>query len=235
MKQRVGRYYRRYADWVETLAPRQRTMVFAAAVLVQIGLCDALFLQPVSIRQKQLSQQLVQQQNDLRAVQAKTGAVTAQIAVDPDAENRVRAAALRQRLVQLDADMQGLQKGLVAPEKMALLLEEMLSHNRGLQLIRLRTLPARPLASREEPKAVQEGGSPSERAAAPETSLIYKHGVEITVQGGYLELVEYLIQLEKLSTRMYWGKAVLKTEAYPKSTLTLTLYTLSLDKAWLVV
>jgi hypothetical protein len=33
---------------------------------------------------------------------------------------------------------------------------------------------------------------------------------------------------------VYWGRAVMAAE-YPKVMLTLTLYTLSLDRAWLVV
>jgi MSHA biogenesis protein MshJ len=44
-----------------------------------------------------------------------------------------------------------------------------------------------------------------------------------------------MVQLEKLPTQMFWGKVSFTVEEYPISRLTFTLYTLSLDKAWLVI
>ncbi len=64
---------------------------------------------------------------------------------------------------------------------------------------------------------------------------MYKHGVQITVRGSYADLVQYLTALEKLPTRMFWGTAKMKVVQHPTVELTLTLYTLSLDKTWLQV
>jgi MSHA biogenesis protein MshJ len=47
--------------------------------------------------------------------------------------------------------------------------------------------------------------------------------------------MQYLTELEKMPTQMFWGEAGLSVEKYPNAVLTLTLYTLSLDKAWLTV
>jgi hypothetical protein len=38
-----------------------------------------------------------------------------------------------------------------------------------------------------------------------------------------------------MSTQLYWGKVEMSVSAYPVTTLKLTVYTLSFDKAWLVV
>jgi MSHA biogenesis protein MshJ len=59
--------------------------------------------------------------------------------------------------------------------------------------------------------------------------------VEITVAGSYADLTLYLDALEKLSWQMYWGKAEMRVEEYPRVTLTITLYTLSMEKTWLSV
>lgn len=64
-------------------------------------------------------------------------------------------------------------------------------------------------------------------------SNIYKHGVEITMQGSYLDLANYVAELEAMPWQLFWSKAKLNVEEYPKTTLTLTLFTLSLDKKWL--
>jgi MSHA biogenesis protein MshJ len=62
---------------------------------------------------------------------------------------------------------------------------------------------------------------------------IYKHGVEITLRGGYLDMLDYLTQLERFPLRMYWGQMQLDASNPAYATMVLTVYTLSLDKAWL--
>lgn len=64
-------------------------------------------------------------------------------------------------------------------------------------------------------------------------SLLYRHGVEITVRGNYLDMIDYMAALEGLPTQLFWGGAKLEVEDYPTSRLTLTMYTLSLDPKWL--
>ena len=96
-----------------------------------------------------------------------------------------------------------------------------------LQLVELKTLPASLLV--EPPHAVD---------AEPQPGLqkqIFKHGVRITVRGGYLDMLRYLTALEKMPAQMFWGEASLRVDKMPEGFLTLTLYTLSLDKTWLTV
>jgi len=63
--------------------------------------------------------------------------------------------------------------------------------------------------------------------------LLYRHGVEIVLQGSYLDMVNYMDELERLPVQLFWGKASLDAQQYPNSRLTLTLYTLSLDSKWM--
>ena len=61
---------------------------------------------------------------------------------------------------------------------------------------------------------------------------VWKHGVELRVQGSYADLTSYLSELERLPQRLIWGEVRLKAE-YPRSELHLKIYTYSLDQAWL--
>jgi MSHA biogenesis protein MshJ len=45
--------------------------------------------------------------------------------------------------------------------------------------------------------------------------------------------MNYLEQLEAMPWQLLWANAKLNVDEYPKSTLTLRLFTLSLDKKWL--
>jgi len=98
-------------------------------------------------------------------------------------------------------------------------LEEMLERNKRLRLVDLKTLPITDLAATQGPAGRR----------------IFRHGVELTLDGGYLDLHAYLQALERLSTQLYWGKLEMSVAAYPVATLKLTVYTLSFNQAWLVV
>ena len=135
---------------------------------------------------------------------------------------RVRVAELKQQLEVQEENIKDRRNRLVDPDKMASLLEQILNKNSKLQLVALETLPV---------ILVTE---PSRKANAGQKQ-IFKHGVKITLRGGYLDLFEYLVAVEKAPIQMYWGDANFSVDKYPDGELVLTLYTLSMDKAWLKV
>src|SRR5450759_1740870 len=107
------------------------------------------------------------------------------------------------------------------------------------KMIELKTLPVSLLI--EKPQAADIAAQPT-AANSPDgqkqpgsQKQIFKHGVRITVRGGYLDLMRYVTALEKMPAQMFWGEASLSVEKYPDAVFTLTVYTLSLDKTWLAV
>jgi MSHA biogenesis protein MshJ len=142
---------------------------------------------------------------------------------------------MRKQIGELEAKLAEEQRKFVPPERIGSVLEEMLSRNRKLQLVDMRTLPATALGgpAADKPAAGKPPAKP--KAPAPGAGQIYRHGVELTVAGTYLDLLAYLRDLEKLPNQMYWGKLDLNVTAYPQVTLKLSVYTLSLDIAWMVV
>jgi MSHA biogenesis protein MshJ len=210
------------SDKIDGMSPRQRGLIFAVAASIVLALVSSLLIEPQLAKQKVLSRKTEQQQSEIKSIQAQLQAMAEVRKTDPDAANRAELESLRLQLVQLKASLQVKQQHLIPPDKIAGLLEEILSRNRQLQLISLRSLPASAVTGEEE------------QAAAIEKEF-FKHGIEMTVSGSYFDLLDYMVQLEKLPWQMFWGKASLVVETYPISRMTLTLYTLSLDKAWLVI
>ena len=210
------------SDKIDGMSPRQRGLIFAVAASIVVALVSSLLIEPQLAKQKVLSRKTEQQQSEIKSIQAQLQAMAEVRKTDPDAANRAELESLRLQLVQLKASLQVKQQHLIPPDKIAGLLEEILSRNRQLQLISLRNLPASAVTGEEE------------QAAAVEKEF-FKHGIEMTVSGSYFDLLDYMVQLEKLPWQMFWGKASLVVETYPISRMTLTLYTLSLDKAWLVI
>jgi MSHA biogenesis protein MshJ len=129
---------------------------------------------------------------------------------------------------------------------MPALLEAILKRDGRLRLISMKTLPVSTLgatpavaagrtgadAAAPLPAAASLSASPDATAEAGIAS-IYRHGVEITVAGTYPDMLHYMTQLEAMPWQLYWGEARLQAESYPQALLTLTLFTLSLDKKWM--
>lgn len=211
---------------VDGMSLRERALIFAAAVFILISLVNVLFLDPLLARQQQLSSQVVQQQEKMKEIQAQLAALLQARESDKDAPQRQRIAQLREQLALGDSYLRETQGKLVPPEKMAQLLEQVLSRNAHLQLLALETLPAALF--------IEPAGDADKKAASAENQ-IYKHGVQITVRGSYANLLQYLRALEALPAQMFWGMAKMQVAKYPDAELTLTLYTLSLDRKWLQI
>jgi MSHA biogenesis protein MshJ len=85
------------------------------------------------------------------------------------------------------------------------------------------------------PSAAADGHTtPASEPVTLAGSHVFKHGVRVVVEGTYLDLLSYVARLEKQPWQVYWSRTVMSSD-YPKAQIELTLYTLSLDKAWLVV
>jgi MSHA biogenesis protein MshJ len=217
---------------VDGLSLRERALVFAAAAFVVVSLINSFVLQPLLAKQKILSAQVVQQQEKMKEVQAQLTELLQAQQADANSPQREHIRALRQQISEGDDYLKSRRDKLVPPEKMAQLLEQVLNKNGRLRLVALETLPVSLLI---EPSGVVDSKVMEAARIDGAEKQIYKHGVKITVRGSYADLLQYLTALEKLPTQMFWGVAKMDVVQHPTVELTLTLYTLSLDKTWLQV
>lgn len=108
------------------------------------------------------------------------------------------------------------------------LLESLLSRHAGLRLVSLKTLAPQSVLP---VVAVKEGeAKPAERSFD-----LFRHGVEIRLEGNYGQLQAYLTQLEKLQQKLLWGALSYRVIDYPRAEMSLVVYTLSPDKTWLAL
>jgi MSHA biogenesis protein MshJ len=212
--------WRHYAERIDALSLRERVMIFAAAAMVVLAPAWMLFLEPESARQARLSAALKQKETEMKALQSQLAQLVS--ATDPASE---RLAQVRARITETEKAIAVEERRFTAPSEVRAVVDELLARNRGIALIELKTLPVMSIAE------ARTGAKP----AAPSERLVYRHGVELTVGGPYLDLLAYLRDLEALPAQLYWGALEIDALAYPKVTMKVTVYTLSLDRAWLKV
>jgi len=86
-----------------------------------------------------------------------------------------------------------------------------------------------------QPAPASSGGDAMSNAAAVAGGSLYRHGVELTLEGNYPDLLSYLQALEALPQHLLWGGLALKADQHPKTVITLRLYTISRDRHWLEI
>ncbi len=210
----------------EALNLRERWMVACALLVVVYATINMLLLGPVLERQKILARELGADQLQIQGLNQQISEFSKQAINDPDAQNKQRIAELQSHLQLLETRLSYLQTTLISPDKMPELLRSLLKKNSNLKLIELKTLPV---------KGLLESSAENTEQTPKQDAPVFKHGVEITIEGRYLDLLEYVTELEKMPWHVLWSKAALNAEHYPDSQLTLTVYTLSLDQTWLSI
>ena len=214
------------------LQEREKYLIAGAVLVVVLFGGYNFWMEPAQLSERALRTQLVQQRTDLAQLQIQVAGMQHQI-TDPDAANRHAIADVQQAIDQIDQQLTPYDKVLVAPGQMAELLRTMLARHRGLELVSLKTLDPMPVIEHAPP-----AGTVATAAAAQDSDAggnIYRHGIEIKMAGSYADLESYVAELEHASRHLLLGRMTLSVSRYPRVELTLTVYSLSLDRRWLVV
>lgn len=211
------------------LSRRERILVAAGLVLGPALIVNTLFLEPAATKTQAARQALRQAdltRNDLVNQMVSLQAV---LQDSPDAALRTELKQIREAGAASSERLATLSRSLVSPAEMSGMLERLLARQPGLRLVGLRTLPPESLLPKPD---AATAGDPK-KSSEPLAFDLFRHGVELKLEGGFGDLQGYLAQLERQEKRLLWGKLAFEVVEHPKSRMTLVIYTLSTDKTWL--
>lgn len=207
---------------VDALTLRERLMLFVGVLVVAGGIWEALLARPLEAREAILSGQISTAKDRLTAIdQAMT--LAAQGIGDGMPAQLERLRLLEQQVQATEESLRIFTTDLVSPTQMRTVLEELIDRQQGLRLVRASNLDVRPLIERDE--------SESE----PVDAMLYRHGLKLELEGSYLDCLEYLAAVERLPWQLYWGSLSLELDDYPRNSITIEIFTLSLDQEWIGV
>lgn len=231
----MKQFLRKQLSKFDALSIRERVLVVGAVLGGGVFALVSLWIEPDRQRAH-----LAEQNISIKSLQRQM--LQAQIAVlqSPESSREVVARkeleTLKVQLAEKGDRLTALESVLVPPQQMVALLERMVGGPAGPRLLSLRTLPPLPLLEKKEAGAGGEGlkAAALKFGESVEAAGLFKHGVELRLEGNYADLAEYLIRLEKLPQKLLWSKVSLSAEQHPRVVLNLTVFTLSMDRAWLV-
>lgn len=201
---------------------RERALVAIGLLALVIVCWDSMLMGPLQARESALTQEMQAMQDSMTAL---SGSIIGD-AADPTSEALKQEQAVQAGLASVDEKLASAASGLIAPERMIEVINDVLSRQRGVRLISLRNKPVETLLiasdeSKREPAALDQGP--------------YVHPIELTIEGSYLDVLAYLKELEALPWRIYWKALEMQTLEHPTNRVRIELRTLSMDKAWIGV
>jgi len=217
------------------ISRRERLMVSGAAVIGVLMLGSSLFIEPVMLKNQQARKKIVNQTEELAKLRLQVHEMQTKFKIDPNAARRAEIGKLDGRLQELNAEIGSSSSALVSPAEMNATLERLLARQPGLRLVSLRSLAPTDIMAAAAAPPPAAAGKPGAAATAKPQRGLYRHGIEVKIAGSYGELYQYLSQLEAEGKQLVWGEVRLAVSEYPTAVLTLVVYTLSAEQAWLSI
>lgn len=197
--------------WWGRRRARERALAVGGALLALLAVVDAVTFAPQRMQAAALRKQVATGRQQAEQLQA----LAEQHAARGDAASRAHQAALAQRRRTAEAALLAAQTDLMKPQDMLRQLEAMLAAHPRLRVIGIRTQAPAPLGE------------------AAGSEALYQHGLELRVEGRYLDLLAWLEMLERAPHRLYWRDLDLKVGTDGVPVTRVALFTLSREATWL--
>ena len=220
--------YKRMLERIDALSLRERGILFVGVLAALFLIASNVAFPALFAERTRLDRELASKRAQTRTLQDQIEKIAAERGRDPNELYRQHLSELKAQMRDREGSLSTVLHGVVSPREMARMVEQVLSRNRALTVVSIENMA--PVSLTGEGGAATTGSQP----AAPGGGM-YKHGLRIELTGQYADIMRYLHALETLPWKVLWGEVHLQTESYPVSRVTLVIYTLSLDEAWISV
>lgn len=197
---------------------REQILILGCGFIVVILLAYTLFFEPLLADSKKLQNNSASMTRQLSDLTEQIDLLSIKFREDPDAPVLERIKVLEQQLQSIVNQLLAQTKNLVPANKMAGMLESVLTDSKGLRLIELQSIAPVPILI--DPENEQEAG-------------LYRHGVTLVFEGSYFDIQRYLEKVEALPWQFYWKKFDYLVAEHPQASVELEIYTLSTNKAFI--
>ena len=206
------------------LAPREQWLLLGVAATLLVVCYLLLVADPLQARVK--AAEAAARQADTLALEARNGVLElqARLAADPNLPLQAALDSAEQRRLALEQRIDSQTRVLVSPARMKALLQELLRNQAGLSLVELTTSSA-PLRL----DAPSSAGQPAAAEQAEAPVLLHRHALQLRLEGGYFDLLAYLLALQQSDFRVYWDSLDYQVgeAGHGRASITLRLHTLS--------
>lgn len=210
---------------------RERLLLALTAAVVVLVVWNGLIRAPLAERRAVAVDSVARLEGEIASFEDSRAGIEEQIAGLEDDSGTSPVERVRQRLDALDEVLAERTARLISPDQMVRALRDVVNADAEVSLVRLRNAGATPVITEPEGES-GDGQSTGDDDGIPR---VYRHDVELVVEGRYLDLLAYLERLEDLEWQFQWEAITVETRDYPVTRATVSLSTLSLAEDWIGV
>jgi len=209
----------RLVSKINALTLRERALVLATCSIVMIFFWWFFYAAPLQSKMQALQQQTVAINNDIHSLNDTAQAIQQRLAQGVHQKSRHKLQQLKTELEQVRQTLQQKTHSLIEPDDMFELMQQMIFAESKLKLTGIRRKQVQPLFS--EGKEFD--------STQPE---IYRHIMQISFDGRYLDVLKYIQKLEQLDWQLIWDSIELRSGDYPQIHVSIEISTLSDTRSW---
>lgn len=197
----------------------ERRLIIGAVIAAIWMLFDAVWLTPGF---KQLQDIRKKEQTARAAVEVQQAELQRRVleGINQQRQAEQEIQQVRARLEEGRAELTRQQELLVPASQMSALLRGLLEQNGQLRLMAMRTLA---------PEEVPLASSPAAGSVGL-PAMLYRHRIEMTVAGSYIELLRWVRDIESMPRKLMWDALNLEVKAPSPPQLTFSVHTYSPDR-----
>ncbi len=210
--------YKQYAAKFDALSIRERALIVVTLLVVVCYLWWYLF----AMQQLETRASLIQQnsaiENEIQLLDNTSSQIAQSIKEGVNKPKLAQLDLLRGELERVKQLLQRKTLELIEPDDMFELMQNMIFKDSKLKLTGLKRKEVRPAFQPESPDDQQ--------------AEIYRHVMQINFQGSYLDILNYVKNLETLPWKLIWDRISLELEEYPTIKVEIEISTLSDSEHW---
>ncbi len=256
----VMAYWQQYSAQFNARNLRERIIIVLCVLAAIAVIWDFAFMQGVSQQRKTLAERYQLASEKLATLSNQEKALISALASNPLLKKQQEALQLKQRLTVVDQKIEDLSVGLIAPDKLPLVIRDLVTNLDNVELLGLKSLEPEPFLLEQTGAESQNESVADNTAEAPNTNKsvdfalnatgrtlkseestgpqiddigVFKHRVVFRLRGQYRDIFAYLAQLEDLKWHFYWSEMRYLVDGYPEAIVQLEAYTLSTGKGFI--
>ncbi len=203
------------------LSMREKLLSLLSSIALTAMLGFFWFIEPKQLELEGLLRTVERQKNDLVRLETQISNIEKELMQDPNEPLRKNVVKLRASIEKVDESLREQTVDLIPANKMPEVLEKILERSSKLKVVQMSSIP---------PVRMMDIN-----ATDGEDVNLFQHGVSLVLQGQYMDILNYLEEIEGLEWRFYWKRFDYLVGEYPVAQAEIELYTLSTNEAFIGV
>lgn len=208
--------------WFDARTERERVQLGFATAAAILTLWLVLFHQPIAARHADATAGAESASFEADRVEREIAALGAAGTRDARSQQRDEVVRLEREIAELAARATAAGSSVLPPREVVALLRELLAAQPDLRLVRIESLAAEPIDA--------PGGDPDTQ---PMKATLYRHPIEIEIEGEYLPTLRWLGAVAALPWRLQWDELRYDVTEHPRARIVLRLHTLGREQEWI--